>query len=63
MTHEIADNRVVWLQVTKGAVSVNDKLLEAGDGAAISNETRVAIEYADIESNLETEILLFDLAK
>ena len=63
LTHEIADNRTVWLQVTKGAVLLNNNLLEAGDGAAIIDEAEIDIAHADEFDNLETEILLFDLAK
>jgi quercetin 2,3-dioxygenase len=63
LTHEILDDRVVWLQVTKGTVSLNDLVLQAGDGAAIVNETKITIEYADSQNSSETEVLLFDLAK
>ena len=64
LTHKLSDNRVAWLQVTKGAVLLNEQLLEAGDGAAISNEPQIAIEHSsNTKENSETEILLFDLAK
>ena len=63
LTHKIADNRVAWLQVTRGAVLLNGSLLEAGDGAAIVDEAEIAIAHADKLDNPETEILLFDLAK
>ena len=43
LTYQIADNRAVWLQVTKGKVGLNDRLLQAGDGAAIADETEIAI--------------------
>ena len=62
LTHEIADNRVAWLQVTKGNVLLGDTLLQAGDGAAIVDETEIAIAYAGDE-NIDTEVLLFDMAK
>ena len=62
LTHEIADNRVAWLQVTKGTVLLGDRTLSAGDGAAIVDEKEIAIAYANNE-NIETEILLFDMAK
>ena len=61
LTHEILDNRVVWIQVTKGAILLNNRLLEAGDGAAITDETRITIEHN--EDSSDSEILLFDLAK
>jgi quercetin 2,3-dioxygenase len=63
LTHEILDNRVAWLQVTKGEVSLNDLVLQAGDGAAIADETQITIEYAAPQNGSEAEILLFDLAK
>ena len=62
LTHKIADNRVAWLQITKGTVLLGDTLLQAGDGAAIVDESEIAIAYTGDE-NQETEILLFDLAK
>ncbi len=63
LTHKIADNRVAWLQVTKGAVLLGDRLLQAGDGAAIVDEAEVIIQYENIENSPETEILLFDMVK
>ena len=59
LTYSLDDNRAAWLQVTKGEVKLNDRLLEAGDGAAIINEAEMAIAA----NNQESEILLFDLAK
>ena len=58
-TYQINDNRAVWLQVTKGEVKLNDRLLQAGDGAAIIDRTELAIAG----NSLDSEILLFDLAK
>jgi len=46
-----------WLQVARGTVRVNGKDLNAGDGAAISNEARV-----QVEAKGPSEVLLFDLA-
>ena len=62
LTYEIADNRVAWLQVTKGSVLLGDRTLTAGDGAAIVDEKELAISYAD-SADSDTEILLFDMAK
>ena len=59
LTYKIDDNRAVWLQVTAGFVKLNDRLLQAGDGAAIMNEAELAIAG----NSQESEILLFDLAK
>ena len=64
LTHNLSDNHVAWIQVTKGAVAINDRLLEAGDGAAVTDESQITIEHSsNNEDNNETEILLFDLAK
>jgi len=59
LTHEIADNRAVWLQVVKGEIALNDKPLQAGDGVAIADEAEIAIACKSADS----EILLFDMAK
>ena len=58
-THKIAEDRAVWLQVVKGEVQLNDRLLQAGDGAAIVDEAEIAIASKITDS----EILLFDMAK
>ena len=59
LTHNLQANRVAWLQVARGSILLNDRPLEAGDGAAISNETQIAIAGQAQNS----EILLFDLAR
>jgi redox-sensitive bicupin YhaK (pirin superfamily) len=59
LTYKIDDNRAVWLQVTTGLVKLNDRLLQAGDGAAIMNEAELAIAG----NSPDSEILLFDMAK
>lgn len=59
ITQQIGNNRAVWLQVTKGKINLGDRLLQAGDGAAITEESEIAIAGHDLNS----EILLFDLAK
>jgi quercetin 2,3-dioxygenase len=45
--------------VATGEVKLNERLLQAGDGAAITNETEIAIAG----HGLDSKILLFDLAK
>jgi redox-sensitive bicupin YhaK (pirin superfamily) len=57
VTYELATDRFAWLQIAKGAVDLNGKTFEAGDGAAISEESKL-----DIKGVRESEILLFDLA-
>lgn len=50
--------RSLWIQVAKGSVEINGQILNAGDGAGITQEKDLAIKAtADA-----TEILLFDLA-
>jgi len=56
--HKLADGRHAWVQVARGAVTVNGKELKAGDGAAISGEPVVQIAGSAGQS----EVLLFDLA-
>ena len=55
--HELANGRHAWLQVAKGAVELNGKKLNQGDGAAISDEQKLTIKGAQ-----DAEVLLFDLA-
>lgn len=57
VTHEISENRHAWLQIVKGSVALKGEILNASDGAAISNETLLKIK--SLEDN--TEFLLFDL--
>jgi redox-sensitive bicupin YhaK (pirin superfamily) len=57
VAHELAANRHAWIQIVKGSITLKGEILEAGDGAAISDETALKIKsLAD-----ETEFLLFDL--
>ena len=57
VTHNLATNRSAWLQVVRGEVAVNDRSLNAGDGAAIVLEEKITLKgLAD-----NTEVLLFDL--
>lgn len=57
LRHALAPGRAAWLQVARGAVSVNGVAMQAGDGAAVEEESEVTI-VADADS----ELLLFDLA-
>jgi len=53
--HEVASGRHAWVQVARGAVSVNGKVLRAGDAAAVSGEA------VDIAAAPGGEVLVFDL--
>ncbi|HYW72039.1 MAG TPA: pirin family protein [Pyrinomonadaceae bacterium] len=55
--HSLAMDRYAWLQLARGRITVGGQDLEAGDGAAIRNESRVEISAAE-----DSEFLLFDLA-
>lgn len=54
----IAAGRHAWVHVARGKVRVNGRDLEAGDGAALSQEDAVRIEGTSDGS----EVLVFDLA-
>ncbi|MGH9579960.1 MAG: pirin family protein [Terriglobales bacterium] len=55
--HRLAPGRHAWLQVARGAVTLNGPRLNQGDGAAVSEEDKLAVSAVE-----EAEILLFDLA-
>ncbi|HUY13223.1 MAG TPA: pirin family protein [Terriglobia bacterium] len=55
--HSLAPGRHAWLQVARGSVTLNGKELQAGDGAAVSQEPEL-----DLQARDKSEILLFDLA-
>jgi hypothetical protein len=57
VTHKLRDGRVAWLQVATGAVTLNGKELNAGDGVAIENG-----ETLDLAATTTAEALLFDMA-
>jgi len=57
VTHQLAEGRYAWLQVAKGSVELNGKLLHQGDGAAVSEEKKLTLE-----GKADAEVLLFDLA-
>jgi quercetin 2,3-dioxygenase len=53
----LADDRHAWVQIISGSLQINGKRLEAGDGAAVSEEDSLSLS-----SNADnTEFLLFDL--
>ncbi|MFY9555937.1 MAG: pirin family protein [Blastocatellia bacterium] len=57
VSHQLDPDRHAWLQVIKGAVTVNGTALGPGDGAAISEEKELSIQAREA-----SEIVLFDLA-
>ncbi len=54
--HRLGAGRVAWVQVARGAITVNGQALEAGDGAALSGEAA-----AELRARGASEILLFDM--
>jgi redox-sensitive bicupin YhaK (pirin superfamily) len=57
VSHAIESGRHVWVQVARGALTVNGQSLTAGDGAALSEESAV-----ELAASAPSEALLFDLA-
>ncbi len=55
--HALIPGRGAWLQVMRGAVTVNNHALETGDAASVEGESELAIT-----STQDAEALLFDLA-
>ncbi len=53
---KLRDGRLGWLQVARGAVTLNDVALATVDGAAIKNEPALVIR-----ADSDAEILLFDM--
>lgn len=56
ITHKLAADRMAYLHVIRGAVSINGLRLETGDAAKIEAEQELAIT-----AEADSEVLLFDL--
>lgn len=54
---ELAAGRHAWVQLVSGSVDLNGERLEAGDGAAVSEESSLKVKSLSDKS----EFLLFDL--
>jgi quercetin 2,3-dioxygenase len=52
----LAPSRHAWVQVARGGVSLNGVALQAGDGAAVSDESRL-----ELVAGAPSELLIFDL--
>ncbi len=57
LPHQLAPGRFAWLQVATGSVELNGQELQAGDGAALSDERALAIV-----GRTDADVVLFDLA-
>jgi redox-sensitive bicupin YhaK (pirin superfamily) len=58
VTYAIAQQRAIWVQVARGAISLEDHFLVAGDAAAVTDLEAVTIAGQSDDA----ELLLFDLA-
>ncbi|MEO1336599.1 MAG: pirin family protein, partial [Myxococcota bacterium] len=57
VAHEVTEGRHAWVQVAKGAVSVNGEKLAQGDAASVSQA-----DALKIVADEDAEVLVFDLA-
>jgi redox-sensitive bicupin YhaK (pirin superfamily) len=57
LSYAIAAGRRVWVQLVSGELAIADKLMAAGDGAAVANELSLQLGAHDA-----AHFLLFDLA-
>lgn len=56
VAHALEPGRRAWLQVARGAVTLNGQAMREGDGAAVSEERRLTVT-----ATAPAEVLLFDL--
>jgi len=56
VVHSLEEGRSAWLQIAAGSVTLNDVALKQGDGAAVSQESKLRITAEG-----PAEVLLFDL--
>ena len=54
--HVLGKNRYAWIQVARGAVTVNGEKLSTSDGVAVTGEGTLSITGVD-----DAEVLVFDL--
>lgn len=57
VSHELQDDRKVFVQVVDGDIAVNGEALAAGDGAQLQHEQAITIS-----ATTDAEFLLFDMA-
>lgn len=57
VNHELPAGRRAWVQVVRGSITLNGVTLSQGDGAAATDESRLALRGAT-----DAEVLAFDLA-
>lgn len=54
--HAIVPKRHAWIQVARGGILLNDQIVMAGDGAAVSEE-----KILKLKAEVPSEVLVFDL--
>jgi redox-sensitive bicupin YhaK (pirin superfamily) len=59
-TFTLEKGRYAWIHVARGSVTLNGKILNAGDGAAVSEEEKLTLVGNSVGK--KAEVLLFDLA-
>jgi redox-sensitive bicupin YhaK (pirin superfamily) len=57
VVHEVPQGRHAWLQVLRGSVELDGHEMQAGDGAAVSEEVALTVRALQ-----DAEVMLFDLA-
>lgn len=57
-SYDIKPDRMLWIQVVRGEVKLNDEDLKQGDGAEIIDENKL-----EFTGNEKSEILIFNLKK
>jgi len=57
VTYDLGPKRHAFLQVARGKVNLNGHSLSAGDGASVTDESKLALQATE-----PAEVLLFDLA-
>jgi len=56
--HSLSSRRLGWVQVARGTLTINGLSLSAGDGAAVEDETELALRAGS-----DAELLLFDMTR
>ncbi|MDP3531953.1 MAG: pirin family protein [Alphaproteobacteria bacterium] len=55
-TFLVEEGRMIWVQIVRGSVQLNQHILQQGDGIGVKNETSV-----NFQGKEKVEILIFDL--
>lgn len=58
VTHALKQERIVWIQAVRGALTVNGLRVKAGDGASINDPGSLSIAATE-----DAEFLLFDMIR